>query len=306
VLTALALAACSSSPGSGGTAGASAGTSGASTAAEPDGTAGADGVLSVVASTNVWGDVVAQVGGDLVDVTSIITDPSADPHSYEASARTQLAVSQAALVVANGGGYDDFVDTMVSALDDPPPVIHAVDIAATGDENEHVWYDLPGVRGVADEVAKQLGTLDPDHTATFTANAEAFDGKVSDLEQQVTELKAEVAGTSVAITEPVPLYLLEEAGIENATPPEFSEAIEEETDVSPAVLAETLALFSDHKVDALVYNSQTTGPQTEQVLEAARAAGIPVVPVTETLPAGTDYIGWMTSNVTALSDALGR
>ncbi len=262
--------------------------------------------LAVVASTNVWGDVVAQVGGDLVDVTSIISDPSADPHSYEANARTQLAISHAALIVANGGGYDDFVDTMVAALPTQPPVIHAVDVIATGEENEHVWYDLPGVQKVADTLATQLGALDHDHAATYTANAQAFDDEVGGIEQQVADLKAAHAGAPVAITEPVPLYLLDEAGLVNATPPDFSEAVEEETDVPPAVLAETLALFADHAVDALVYNAQTTGPQTEQVLSAAKDAGIPVVPVTETLPAGTDYVGWMTSNVAAIGDALGR
>src|SRR5262249_38288442 len=157
-----------------------------------------------------------------------------------------------------------------------------------------------------DEIAAQLGALDPGHASTFTANAKAFDDKVAGVEQRVADLKAAHAGAKVAITEPVPLYLLDEAGLVNATPPDFSEAIEEETDVAPAVLAQTLALFSEHTVDALVYNAQTTGPQTEQVLSAAKDAGIPVVPVTETLPAGTDYVGWMTSNVAAIGDALGR
>ncbi|HEY0119425.1 MAG TPA: zinc ABC transporter substrate-binding protein [Cellulomonas sp.] len=295
--TLVVLAACASSPT------VPAATSG--TAAGP--TPWASGTrLAVVASTNVWGDVVGQVGGDLVAVTSIISDPSADPHSYEANARTQLAISQAALIVANGGGYDDFVDTMVGALATQPPVIHAVDVIATGEDNEHVWYDLPGVQKVADTVATQLGTLDPEHAATYAGNATAFDRKVAGVEQQVADLKAAHAGAPVAITEPVPLYLLDEAGLVNVTPPAFSAAVEDETDVPPAVLADTLALFRDHAVDALVYNAQTTGPQTEQVLTAAHDADIPVVPVTETLPAGTDYVGWMSANVTAIAGALGR
>ncbi|MCL2668250.1 MAG: zinc ABC transporter substrate-binding protein, partial [Micrococcales bacterium] len=82
---------------------------------------GGDGKISVVTSTNVWGDVVAQVGGDLVDVTSIVSDPSADPHSYEGSARVQLALSKADLVVVNGGGYDDYATTMLDGLSSAPP-----------------------------------------------------------------------------------------------------------------------------------------------------------------------------------------
>lgn len=265
---------------------------------------GADRV-AVVASTNVWGDVVSQVGGPLVDVTSIVTDPSADPHSYEANARTQLALSKADLVLANGGGYDDFVDTMVEALDSPPPMLRAVEIAATGEENEHVWYDVPGVAAVADEVARQLAEIDPDNADTYGVNATAFVASLDDLEGKISELHDEVAGRSVAVTEPVPGYLLDALGLVDATPAAFPEAIEEETDVPPAALAATLALFDDDAVDALVYNAQTTGPQTEQVLDAAHAAGIPVVPVTETLPVGrSTYVGWMGDTVEALREAL--
>ncbi len=110
----------------------------------------------------------------------------------------------------------------------------------------------------------------------------------------------------MAITEPVPLYMTEASGLVNRTPAEFSEAIEEGDDVSPRILQETLALFSGKKVKALVCNEQTSGPQTEKAEAAAEAAGIPVVPVTETLPKGKDYLGWMTANVDALASALAR
>ncbi|WP_029288222.1 metal ABC transporter solute-binding protein, Zn/Mn family [Cellulomonas sp. HZM] len=275
------------------------------------GSSGATGSdrLRVVASTNVYGDVVEQVGKDLVDVTSIVDDPSADPHSYEASARTQLALSKADLVVENGGGYDDFVDTMLSALDDRPPVVNAVDVsgkqAAAGEElNEHVWYDVPTVRKVAARIGDELAELVPEHADEVRANVTAFDQRLQGVEDATADLKAAHEGAPVAITEPVPLYLLANAGLVDRTPEEFSEAIEEETDVPPAVLRETLALFSSRQVDALVYNEQTTGAQTEAVLAAAKAAHVPVVPVTETLPKGTDYVSWMTANVEALSTAL--
>ncbi|MCG2798093.1 MAG: zinc ABC transporter substrate-binding protein [Cellulomonas sp.] len=269
-----------------------------------------DGAIVVVASTNVWGDVAEQVGGDLVEVTSLMTDPSADPHSFEANAQAQLALSKAGLVVENGGGYDDFMDTMLSSVSNDPVVVNAVDVsgktAADGEElNEHVWYDFDTVSAVADTIADELGTIDPAHADTYTANAEAFDAKIGTLDQTAAELKTSVAGQGVAITEPVPGYLLDRLGLVNKTPEEFSEAIENETDVPATVLAETLALFSNHEVSALVYNEQTTGPQTEQVLAAAQAADVAVVPVTETLPEGKDYITWMTANLDALRTALG-
>lgn len=270
---------------------------------------GSSDAIVVVASTNVWGDVAEQVGGDAVEVTSIISDPSQDPHSYEAEATTALAISKSAIVIENGGGYDDFVDQLLKANDADPVVLDAVDIsgktAAEGEElNEHVWYDVPTVAKVAAQLAADLGRIAPDEADTFTSNAAAFTKQLDDLVAQEGDLKEKVAGESIGITEPVPLYLTEAAGLENKTPEDFSEAIEEGDDVSPAVLKETLDLYEDHEVSALVYNEQTSGPITEQVEAAAKKAGIPVVPVTETLPEGTDYVGWMRQNISNLAAAL--
>ncbi len=117
-------------------------------------------------------------------------------------------------------------------------------------------------------------------------------------------LRGQAAGRGAAVTEPVPDYLLAELGLENLTPPEFSEAVEEGTDVAPAVLQETLDLFADGSVTLLAYNEQTTGPVTEQVLAAAEAAGVAVVSMTETLPEGDDYLSWMSANLDAIEGAL--
>ena len=273
------------------------------------GAADASGQVQVLASTNVWADVVEQVGGEHVAVTSIITDPSADPHSFQSSARNQLAVSKAALIVENGGGYDDFMQTMLASAGTGVPVINAVDVSGItptdGELNEHVWYDFPTVAKVVDAVAARLATIDPANADTYQANAEAFDKSVGDLSTQAAAIKAAHDGAPVAITEPVPMYLLDAAGLDNVTPGEFSEAIENETDVPAAVMDQTLKLFTGKQVKVLVYNEQTSGPQTEQVVDAAKANGIPAVPVTETLPDGQDYLSWMQANIQALSQALG-
>lgn len=269
----------------------------------------ADGKISLVASTDVWGDIAQHVGGDRVDVTSIITDPAADPHSYEADTKVKLAISKASVVVENGGGYDDFVDTLLDSVDNQPTVVNAVEVsgrqAADGDElNEHVWYDFPTVAKVASSIADALGRADAANAATYTANADAFTAELTPLEDAAAAVKAAHGGTGVAITEPVPLYLLEACGLVDETPAAFSEAVEEGTDVSASVLNQTLTLIRDRKVDLLVYNEQTSGPETERVLAAAKNAGVGVVPVTETLPEGKDYLAWMKDNVDAVQTAL--
>jgi len=293
--------------------------------------------LSIVASTNVYGSIAEAIGGDLVTVTSIITSAAQDPHSYEASAQDQLALSKADLVIENGGGYDPFIDTLLSASSSEAPVVNAseasgllegdahehdddastssTDSAAEEEEdheghdhiegfNEHVWYSFHGVEHVAEEIAHQLSELDADNAATYEANFTAFTGEIEALEARAEALHADTEGMGAAITEPVPLYLLEAAGFTNRTPEEFSEAIEEGTDVAPAVLAQTLALFGSGSVSLLAYNSQTASNETEEVRAAAEENGVAVVEFTETMPDGADYVSWMTDNLSAISAAV--
>ena len=280
------------------------------------------GKVAVVASTNVYGDIVRRIGGDRVAVTSFINDPAQDPHSYQASTKNQLAVSRARIVVENGGGYDDFVGRMLStAQNRSATVINAVKVAhepaASGEDlggtshgrpasgGEHVWYDFAAMDRLAGKIAAALGAADQGGRATYAANARAFGHDLAALEKRTAGLKKKYAGQGVAITEPVPGYLLAAAGLRDRTPEAFSEAVEEGDDVPPRALRQTLGLFSGPgKVRALVYNAQTSGPQTKRVVQAARDGGVPVVPVTETLPAGKTYVSWMRGNVGALAAAL--
>lgn len=286
-----------------------AGVSTSSTSASPT-SGGAAEPITVVASTNVWGDLAAGVGGDKVTVTSIINDPSQDPHEYQASGQNQLALSKAKVVIENGGGYDDFIATMLKAVNNSSAtVLNAVTISgkttAGGEEmNEHVWYDFPTVLKVVDRLQSTFSSIDADNAGVFAANATKLKDSINAMVTKQGELKTQLDGTPLAITEPVPLYLLEAMGLQNKTPEEFSEAIEEDSDVPPTVLRETLALFSGKAVKLLAYNEQTTGAATEEVLKAAKDNGIPVVGFTETLPEGKDYVSWMTSNIEAVQSAL--
>jgi zinc/manganese transport system substrate-binding protein len=274
--------------------------------------------IPVVTSTNVWGDIARQVGGDQVAVTALIVDPAADPHSFEPNAQAQLALSKASLVVENGGGYDDFMQNLTHAAGLSAPVITAVELfgadadgaapsgpAGQAPSNEHVWYDFPTVDAVATKIAGELTTIAPAQAAHFQANLSAFTDKLAGLTSKLGAIKAAHDGAPVAITEPVPLYLTQAAGLVNKTPPAFSAAIEEGTDVPPTVLSDTLALFTGAQVVALVYNEQTSSPETEKLLSAAKDNAVPAVGVTETLPAGADYLSWMDANITALKAALG-
>lgn len=303
------LATCGGSSGSGSSTGSKSSHSSKESSA-PTGS-GSSEPVSVVASTNVWGNIADQVGGKRVHVRSIISDPDQDPHSYEADTKTQAELANAKVVIENGGGYDDFVPKMVSSAHNTgAALVNAVKISGKkapkgGDLNEHVWYDFPTVTKVADRIADALAKARPADKSTFQANAAKFDRSVKKMESVEATIKKHHGGEAVAITEPVPLYMLSAAGGTNKTPDDFSEAVEEGHDVSARTLHKTLTLFDQHEVKVLAYNSQTSGQATKQVLDAAKKNHIPVVPVTETLPKKYHtYQDWMTANLSAIRHAL--
>ncbi|MET0236818.1 MAG: zinc ABC transporter substrate-binding protein [Kibdelosporangium sp.] len=264
------------------------------------------GKIEVVTSTNVWGSVVQAVGGDAVTVKAVLSNPSADPHSYQSSATDALALKNAKLAVYNGGGYDDFFTQLVDTSGQDARKIVTFDLSGKpAGTNEHVWYDLPTVKKVADKIADELGAVAPDRKDAFAANAKAFDAQLDELITRTAQIGKAKPGLQVVMTEPVAAYLLETAGVADATPAEFAEAIEEETDPPAAVIARTSDLVRNKQVAALVNNEQTETPVTGQLDDAARSAGLPIVNVTETLPEGvTGYLDWMTKQVDALSGAL--
>ncbi len=264
--------------------------------------------LMVVTSTNVWGSVARAVAGDAADVKSIINDPSADPHTYESTPANAAEVTNADLVVFNGGGYDDFIQKILQQAGNKPTVeAFALEPQKPADgalPNEHVWYDLPVVQNVAQQVAEKLGQLDPGQAQQFTARAQTFRTEIDGLAGKLSSIARAHAGQRVAMTEPVAQYLITAAGLTDATPPDFVEAVEEEKDPPAAAVAATKELFAQRQVRTLVYNPQAETPVTSQIRTASEAAGIPVVTMTETLPENTDYRGWMSGQIDALSAAL--
>jgi len=298
--------------------------------------AGADsdsGAVRIVASTSVYASLAEAIGGDRVEVTPIIASLSQDPHAYEASARDQLTISRADLIVENGGGYDSFIDGLIESTGTDAVVLTAVEYAQEagivdapdhdddGDEgpeddhghehehldgvNEHVWYDLTTVSYLAADLAEHLAELDPEGAETYEANAAEFAVGMSDLDGALAEIVFDHSGAKVFVTEPVPLALTDAADLVNVTPAEFSEAVEEGQDVPPAVLLEASRLIQSGDISVVIANAQTGGAETTEVIEWAEAAGIPVVEFTELLPDGETYQSWMWENIRALADALG-
>jgi zinc/manganese transport system substrate-binding protein len=263
---------------------------------------------TIVTSTNVWGSVASAIAGDNAEVKSLISDPSADPHSYESTPSDAAAVTDADLVVLNGGGYDEFVEKILDGEKNKPTVdayeLLPPDPTATGERNEHVWYDITTVDAVAHKIADELAKIDPPNARAYGDRAASFETALYGIAQISGKIAADHPQSPVAQTEPIAHYLLVAANVDDLTPREFEEAIEEGNDPSASAVATTRDLLTSKKVRALVYNIQTEDKVTEDLRKVAESAGIRIVEVTETLPDGLDYIQWQTRNAEALAKAL--
>ena len=268
-----------------------------------------NGIPTVVASTDAWGSVAQTIAGDQAKVTSIVSGPSADPHSYRAGPSDVAEIADASLVVYNGGGYDAWVADVLKAHPDVPSVdaFSMLDTTAPGESkpaNEHVFYDLGVAKAVATKIADQLASVDPAHANDFRSRAAEFNRHADAVEQTEYAIRSSHPGAAVVATEPVAHYLLAAAGLTDKTPPDFIDAVEQDTDPAPVDIAAMTDLINGHQVAALIFNDQTVSPTTRQLRETAQNAGVPIVSVTETLPSGSDYLKWQADTAARLSAAL--
>lgn len=266
------------------------------------------GKIVAVGAENEYADVIQQVGGKYVQVSAIMSNPNTDPHSFEASPSIGRLVNAAQLVVQNGAGYDTFMNTIESAVPSSSRRVVVVQKLLGLPEstpNPHLWYKPGTMPAVANAIAADLAALQPAHAAYFKARAAAFTASLAAWTNAISAFKAKYPNTPVATTEPVADYLLQAAGADNRTPWAFQADIMNGTDPSAQDVAVERSLFTQHQVKAFLYNQQVTDSLTESFIALARANGIPVVGVYETMPVpGYHYQSWMLAEVQDLRKAV--
>jgi zinc/manganese transport system substrate-binding protein len=268
----------------------------------------AEGTIVAVGAESQYADVIQQVGGKYVQVSAVMSNPSTDPHTFEASASVGRLVNAARLVVQNGLGYDTFMDSIEKAVPDSGRhVIVVQKLLGLPDStpNPHLWYDPGTMPQVAAAIAARLAAIQPGHAAYFKANATTFTSSLTPWINAIGTFKQQHPGVPVATTEPVADYLLRALGADNFTPWAFQADVMNGTDPSAQDVAIERSLFTQHRVQAFVYNQQVTDSLTESFISLARANGIPVVGVYETMPEpGYHYQSWMQAEVRALQRAV--
>jgi zinc/manganese transport system substrate-binding protein len=266
------------------------------------------GVIQAVGAENQYADVLQQIGGRYVSVSSILDNPNTDPHTFEASTSVAQEVAGASLVVQNGVGYDTFMNQIEAASPNGARmVIVAQHVMGLPDDtpNPHLWYNPKTMPAVAEAMARALDALAPAHRSYFQARLTAFDASLQPWLTAITLFRAQHSGTPVAVTEPVADYLLQAMGAKIVTPFTFQADIMNGVDPSPEAITHEEGLFTDHVAKVFCYNQQVVSSLTATIRQTAQSAGIPVVGVYETMPTpGYDYQSWMYAEVAAIEAAV--
>ncbi|MEU1625344.1 zinc ABC transporter substrate-binding protein [Streptomyces sp. NPDC020096] len=276
----------------------------------PSGGASGGKVINVVAAENFWGSIAAQLGGSQVKVTSVITNPATDPHDYEPTAADARTVSGAQYAIVNGIGYDAWADKLLAANPGAGrgelKVGDLVGVKPGG--NPHRWYSPDNVHQVIEKITADYKKIDPANAAYFDQQKNTFESKtLGEYNQLIGQVKSTYAGTPIGASESIVTPLAEGLGLKMLTPESFLDAISEGSDPTAHDKATIDQQIKNKQIKIYVYNSQNSTPDIQAQVNAAKAAGIPVATVTETLaPAGDTFQQWQVGQLKGIEQALAK
>jgi zinc/manganese transport system substrate-binding protein len=273
-------------------------------------TSGGSGkLIQVVAGENFWGSLVSQLGGTHVHVVSIVSDPNADPHQYESSSANAQAVSNASLVIVNGAGYDDWLQRLLSASNNPAQTVLNVQklIGQPVATNPHFWYSPYYVNDTVNAMYKDLVLIDSSNAGYYKQQYATLNVSLAVYNARIHKIAQQFSGAPVAATEDIFVYLANATKLNLVSPPEFMQAVAEGNDPPAQSVAQFQQLLQggNSSVHVLVYNQQTITPLTQHIKSLAAQNQIPTVGVTETVqPPDVPFQDWMNAQLIALQNAL--
>lgn len=282
-----------------------------------------EGRLKVVASTTIVGDVVAQVGGDLIELT-VLFPAGADPHTFQPRPQDMVALSKAQVIILNGLNLEEALEPALES-NATGTIVHASEgiepLAFEGKEHDHhegedehhheggdphTWVDPNNVIVWTENIAAALAAADPQHAAAYQANAAAYAASLRDLDAWIRQQVAQVpvARRKLVTDHLLYGYFAQEYGFEQvgALVGSFS------TNASPS--AQELAALQDliraQNVPAIFVGKSVNPALAEQV---AQDLGIRVVSLytgslSQPGSEADSYLKYMRYNVSAIVEAL--
>jgi zinc/manganese transport system substrate-binding protein len=264
--------------------------------------------VRVVAAENFWGSIAKQIAGSKASVQSIIVDPAEDPHAYEPKAQDARALATAQLAIVNGVGYDPWAPRLLTANPASGRIVLTVgDLFGLKEgDNPHRWYNPANVDTVAHTIETDLAKLDTKNASYYANQLRTFE--TTDLAQYhglIAQIKSRYAGVPVGASESIFALQSPALGVDLITPPSFTKAISEGTDVSAQDTITTEQQITRHQIKVWIYNSQNATPQIQRLNALARANHIPIATVTETLvPQTATFERWQVTQLQGIERAL--
>ena len=255
--------------------------------------------ISIVTTTNVYSDIAKNIVGKYGTATTIIDKSSVDPHDFDPTTADAKKVAQANIIVANGLGYDSWMNKLAKSVDKKPVLVGEDLMGLKSGDNPHIWYNLDMPTKYVEYLVKRLSKLDKKHAAYFKENGEKYLAKIDKIKQLAQANKGDQK--PVFVSEPVFDYALQEAGYKIGDK-EFEEAIENGTDPSPKTINEMNNSIKQKKIAFFVNNTQASSSTVKSFVKLAKKNNVPVLNVRETIPNNTTYLAWMKENYQKLAD----
>ena len=276
--------------------------------AAPTPTGGRANLIKVVAAENFWGSIAAQLGGNRVAMTAIIVNPNTDPHDYEATPADARTMATAQMVIVNGIGYDPWAPKLLAANPASGRVVLTVGdvLGLKNGDNPHRWYSPTDVYKVIDQITADYKQVDPAGAAYYDAQRTNYlTNSLAKYNELILAIKAKYAGTPVGASENIFVPMAQALGLDLITPPGFLDAISQGSDLTASDKATADGQITNKKIKIYVYNTQNATPDVQSEVDAARATGIPVATLTETLdPASATFQDWQVAQLQGMQAAL--
>jgi zinc/manganese transport system substrate-binding protein len=279
-------------------------------AASAAGARHAPAAFQVVAVESVWGSIARQLAGPKVAVTSIIVNPSTDPHDYQPNASDARALAGARLTIVNGIGYDRWASKLIAA--NPVSGRSVLDVGRLlglkeGD-NPHQWYNPASVSKVVDAIVAAYRQIDPADGRYFAAQKRHFKAvSLKTYDRLRAQVRRRFGGVPVGYSESIFQPLGRDLHLKLLTPRGFAKAVTEGADISAKDKQTVDRQAQRRLIKVWVFNSQNTTPDIERINAICKTRDIPVATVTETLsPASLNFEQWQVAQLRTLIAALHR
>lgn len=263
-----------------------------------------NGTIEVAASVNQWGTVAKALGGDNVNVTSIINSTNVDAHDYEPTTSDIAKLQKAQVIIVNGAGYDAWAVKATQTAN--ATIVNAAEVGGVNDgENPHVWFSADVRKAVAQAITEAYEQADAAKKNDFDKMNDRWTAEENNVESKIAEVKQKTDGLAYAATESVASYLAEDMGLADVTPSGYARATANESEPTPTDIKQFTDALKAGEIKLLVVNTQEESELTDKITDAAKSVEVPMVELTEQMPEQYDSLtAWMEGLVDAFSQAI--